>query len=77
MKLKQGVPPSRIMNVEGVITASVISLRSEKYTTITNFLSSLNSDYELEFLDVRADKDNRVLMLVDREKFEFNEYIEY
>jgi hypothetical protein len=77
MKLKQGVPPSRIMNVEGVITASVIPLRSEKYTTITNFLSSLNSDYELEFLDVRADKDNRVLMLVDREKFEFNEYIEY
>jgi hypothetical protein len=30
-KLKQGIPSSRIMNVEGVITASLMSPNQDKY----------------------------------------------
>lgn len=76
MKLKQGIPPSRIMNVEGVITASVMSSGSERYTWVRNFLSSLNSEYEIELLDIMVDASSRILMLVDKEKFDYDQYVE-
>ncbi len=76
MKLKQGIPPSRVMNVEGVITASVMSSGSERYIWVRNFLSSLNSEYEIELLDIRVDANSRILMLVDKEKFDYDQYVE-
>lgn len=76
MKLKQGIPPSRVMNVEGVITASIMSSGSERYIWIRGFLSSLNSEYEIELLDIRVDENSRILMLVDKEKFDYDQYVE-
>lgn len=77
MKINPKFTAPTLMNVKGVLSAKICVRGSAEYVTITNFLSSINANYEIELLEVFVEKGIFILMLVDREVFEYDKYVIY